>query len=60
MEKRIRPKLREDNTVIISQAKTMYSRDDLKKLWDNHPGIEYVTGTKLSDTLFDKWIEENL
>jgi len=54
------PKLRDDNTVIIYQAKTTYSREDLKKLWDNHPRVDYITDTKLSDLLFEKWIKENL
>jgi hypothetical protein len=58
---KLTPTLRSDKTVIISPySEKTYSRDDLKKLWDNHPGVEYMVGTTLSDTLFDKWVKENL
>jgi hypothetical protein len=52
------PKLRDDNTVIISEAKTMYSRDDMLSF------AKYVAkvgfGLNHVESLFDKWIEENL
>ena len=51
-------KLRDDNTVIISQVKTMYSRDDMLSF------AKYVAkvgfGLNHVESLFDKWNEENL
>lgn len=55
------------NTVIISQAKTMYSRDEVIKLIEDAHDIGYencqydksltVTARQVD---IDKWIEENL
>jgi hypothetical protein len=52
------PKLRDDNTVIISEAKTMYSRDEVAQLIRKYRTYAWKKGLTVNE--FDKWIEENL
>ena len=59
-------KLRDDNTVICTQAKTMYSRDEVIKLLKPlylkayHEGHERNCATAIAESAFSQWIEENL
>ena len=56
-------KLRDDSTVIISEAKTMYSRDEVAELIRKFRRDNSTSHEKLKQFLMkqcEEWIEENL
>ncbi len=56
------PKLRDDNTVIISEAKTMYSRDEVENLVKKalFYGVKHQVTVPFTIYDVNKWIKENL